>query len=1496
MTQDNTGETNGSNDRAIAHRHRLRIFHISDYHARTLDGPQADLARREAARRRRVIGPRWRDNLDAIKADGVPVDIVAFTGDLADWGHPTDYPDGVQFLTQTCERLEVPSERLFLVPGNHDVDRTVEADSWHKLREIASQAPAEFSDWMAGGECPRGFDPAWRTAVLERTACFWRAVTNDLGRAELHPSKSPHGRLGYRKTLRLERHPFSIHIVGLDSAWMCGAPDEAKRLWLTEHQVDMLTTASDGELLSGFRLGLVHHPLHDLADVDQARLRVAEHIDLLLRGHQHVPLASVLADPDRRMFELAAGCLYEGAAGSRYPNACQVIDLTLDEDGRPVSAHVRFRGWSMAGEFWGDDGLLYRAATNGRLFIDFRPAPAAGTGPAGTVSAATPPLKSEMQSLIAQLVTAQLDERVGPLRHVLQSVHDADIDEARDLLVKEKQPVASRTLLERKRQRDWDQLSERQRYRLLANMGATYVAESRPEMAARLFEDAHAHQRDDSEARAFLAIAKELNGQRDVAFGIAAELVDAGLSARAAGVFIRCAPATMKMEDIEPRVAQWKGDYQVAVALTVRSLNSGDYDRAESHARALVALPAADATAFLLQGRALLARQASPLSAASHDTAANVSIEALKQVGPILLEARDRAVAANEPAIAADALAAMAELHELLGRDDEARAAIHEAYRLSPNDWEIIVAWSLSQGPADVDRVIRELRRAVELGGGEHARFHLAVRLLGTPSADEGVAMLISIAETGDAFRDDATMQAVHFLAKRSRWEDAEQVVDDARAWAPGVLIQLLEAEIVFVSGRTAEALAMVAEIADSLESTAPARVRQKAAYLLSALGAHAAAVPLWQSVTAAGIDSPDLRRLIQSAYAANQHDVVLATCAALRANGIWVCELVELEASVLERYDPGRSLLILQEYLSRQPSDKHARLRLSYAALRLNRADLVVADPGQLPAADEGSIHVAEAVLHVLLGTGNELAALAFAYDVLRSRWGDPEAHLAYIRTVLATNPDSRPMEPTTVVAGSAVQYVETDAGSAPRWVVIEPGPGVYAELDEVDAASELARKFIGRAVGDRVVVSQAVQDREVAILQVVHRYAFRFQDAMSMWQLRFPERTELQEIRIGDVADHSSFSPLLKAVDSRAEYVARVLKGYREELMPLAMLAKLLGRDPIAAQLMLARDPSLRVRAGGLDAREFENNVAKVVAAELLVVDVSAIATILLLEVLDEALRLTPKLVLTYGTRDMVAAFARGQAAPGSRALAAVPGGYAMVEGDDGWWAERARVAQRLLENASVVGVEELASWDPGERDEFVRAFGQWTVESFVASKRDRHALWADDATVVAFAQKLDVVAVTTQGVYRVGAGRGSVSEARANAVAARLVEAGYEGVFLSADVVRAAAELSQWKPAGPLEAVTNFFAEDNFPSEAVAYLLLVLFRDCSKSVVLPESRLSMYTFLLEALGKRQDWRDVAGAVRRAVGGIMGLDVLRAHEIVRAIDAWAATRSEPD
>ncbi|KYG10933.1 hypothetical protein BE21_58480, partial [Sorangium cellulosum] len=375
--------------------HRLRVLHISDLHVR---GPRET----EAWRRRRVLGEAWERNLDDLVKDGIPIDLVCFTGDVADHGTSEEYGPATEFVEATLGRLHVPKERFFVVPGNHDIHRGTNQAAWKKLRSLLFDVPAiERSRWLQGGKTPRGLRDKQREQVLERGAAF-RTWLSSIGREALLPNRSLHGRLGY--SVRVPGLPFDVQVIGLDSAWLCGDNADSGNLLLTEDQVVRLATDEHGKTLPGFRVALMHHPLTDLSDADGCRDLLAEHVDLVLRGHLHREEIAAWVGPGQILRQVAAGCLYEGSRGNTWPNACHLFDVTLDAAGRPKRYDVRLRGFSdrQAG-FWFDDGSLYAEAPNGRLTWVVRP-PSEPPPPPSTRGRVFVGRREELQRIAAALL------------------------------------------------------------------------------------------------------------------------------------------------------------------------------------------------------------------------------------------------------------------------------------------------------------------------------------------------------------------------------------------------------------------------------------------------------------------------------------------------------------------------------------------------------------------------------------------------------------------------------------------------------------------------------------------------------------------------------------------------------------------------------------------------------------------------------------------------------------------------------------------------------------------------------------------------------------------------------------------------------------------------------------------------------------------------------------------------------------------------------------
>lgn len=314
--------------------------------------------------RNRVLGDAWKANIDDLLVEQ-DIDCICFTGDAADWGKPDEFEAAATFLSKLRDWLRLPASRLFVVPGNHDIDRAIQPDCWYRLHDATAKVTAkELSRWLENGVGSEALQAHWRTAIFERQSAYRTWVSEQLACRQCLPLE---GALGYRATIDGLGFPFDVTVAGLDSAWLSGSDADANRLRLTEDQV-MRVCTNDGDRLEGLVIGLLHHPLWDLETDDRTRCIDGLHrnTDLLLRGHLHQPTATATTRPTGTALELAAGCLFESAEGSDYTNGVQLIDLNLDATGRIVELDLSLRSWSSQGHWHADDSR-YPKSNAGRI-------------------------------------------------------------------------------------------------------------------------------------------------------------------------------------------------------------------------------------------------------------------------------------------------------------------------------------------------------------------------------------------------------------------------------------------------------------------------------------------------------------------------------------------------------------------------------------------------------------------------------------------------------------------------------------------------------------------------------------------------------------------------------------------------------------------------------------------------------------------------------------------------------------------------------------------------------------------------------------------------------------------------------------------------------------------------------------------------------------------------------------------------------------------------
>jgi DNA repair exonuclease SbcCD nuclease subunit len=298
----------------------VRLLHLSDVHFHARAQWDADPVLRALVR-----------YLADEVCNGLAPDLVVITGDLAFAGRQDEYALARAWLEDlwrvltTDPTAPLPQDRLLLVPGNHDVDRD-------RVDAVARMVQHGLLTGQDQDQIAAVLDsPDQRGTLLKRHAAYLAFYAAWLGLPQPLP--------WWQR--RIDIRGQSLHIAGLDSAWMAHGDTDRGRLLLGRYQVHQTVLHPDGDG-ADWRLALLHHPWDYFAEQDSRAAQESIHLhqDLVLRGHLHETDACrfVPPDPRRACLELAAGSIYDGSPG---PNAFQWIEL----DPNPRQIRVHFRLW-----------------------------------------------------------------------------------------------------------------------------------------------------------------------------------------------------------------------------------------------------------------------------------------------------------------------------------------------------------------------------------------------------------------------------------------------------------------------------------------------------------------------------------------------------------------------------------------------------------------------------------------------------------------------------------------------------------------------------------------------------------------------------------------------------------------------------------------------------------------------------------------------------------------------------------------------------------------------------------------------------------------------------------------------------------------------------------------------------------------------------------------------------------------------------------------------
>ncbi len=299
----------------------LTFLHLSDLHLTTKDaGSQFDLDFKIREALLHDLGKEGRTKFDAILV----------TGDIAYHGQADEFARAKEWLEHVRKTTESSPEALFMVPGNHDVDRK-RVDTQSSLWDLHQALRKPTTRWERSASLAK---------KLHDPFDFLTALTDYRAFAAEYDCPTTPKALAWIRVLDAGREledGSKVRFHGLNSALLSDGADTKANLLLDEVQFDHFDNKPEY-----VNVVLCHHPHSWLLDENEANNHLRNQAQVVLSGHEHDTRCYPVGD-SLRVF---AGAVHPNRREERWEPSYNVLRLSVQTNPeRVLNVEVETRVW-----------------------------------------------------------------------------------------------------------------------------------------------------------------------------------------------------------------------------------------------------------------------------------------------------------------------------------------------------------------------------------------------------------------------------------------------------------------------------------------------------------------------------------------------------------------------------------------------------------------------------------------------------------------------------------------------------------------------------------------------------------------------------------------------------------------------------------------------------------------------------------------------------------------------------------------------------------------------------------------------------------------------------------------------------------------------------------------------------------------------------------------------------------------------------------------------
>ncbi|MBN4052768.1 hypothetical protein JYU07_00650, partial [Roseiflexus sp. AH-315-K22] len=1095
---------------------------------------------------------------------------------------------------------------------------------------------------------------------------------------------------------------------------------------------------------------------------------------------------------------------------------------------------------------------------------------------------------------------------------------DKEIDEAFEYAKKGK-PDETITRLSVMKDQKWGKLSEKLRFRVLANIGSAYAAKSDFKKASELYLEARKLW--DSPSSRFLeARAWVFRGDKAKALALIDTLLEQDqthCSAHAQRLHLTADSYDVALKRIPPECSDHE---EVSLAISYMALDEGELEKAETHARkALEVSPDWNVAATNLAAILLMRSKA---------------VTTIDNSGELVVSNRAGAIEAENLLTATLSRESLASAYEqgmvhfnraaarrLLGKKAKAREDLDSALRLLPDDRHILATCAANlDADGNHPEALRLLRKATSLPGdglGPEMLLTFGLQRQGDEdSMKEALAALESAEERSTAATPEERFEYARFLC-RIRWEVRPDSYSDTNlpsAEVHSILspegAQILDASWLCELGHEDDALETLAHIDETAVNLLSLPEAMEMATLFVRMKQPMSALSVLEPHISERVFDQQTSLYLQAATSAGAHVVVLKHCKTMRQNNVRDRGVLFYEANALLTYESRSAAIeLFKDWLERNPGDVETWINLGNAAIDDGQEDVVAETLNHLPEPEEISRDMLERAFRLVFRSKARTPEqkLEFAYRLWRHHRKDHLSWIALSMAVMVPHGGKAPQMGSleTVVPGSVV-LLKTPNDKEPIVVCIEDGPDPDASWNEFASSHPKAMTVLGKRVGEEVEFPGSLMAITHEIVRILPKEIFASSRCLNKFEKNFPDVPFVQHFSIPHLGDQptaeemrSAFKPMIRDAAGRRDYVDAVFESYSESNMPTWKLAHLLGVSHFDSMDAVLESPAIGLRCLPDPNSNVPKQTRLVHEHKTCVLSASALVTLAKLDLLEIALKsikvycpqrliddLENMLMTSLDADRSGGVFMEHDGNP-----VVIPSDPDAIRDRRSFWE---RMLGQLKQDAVIVDGLALAEIEPAVRKKMEHeSIGPADSRSIAIARQLRIPLLTDEHCIAEFAQaQFGVSRLSSVGILAYLRMLEIVDEDTGNRSIAKLVGWRVSSVTVSAAAIVAALKLSDWNLAtSPAQEAVEVLTVPGSDRMAMARLLLETTRLMWRAVPVGVDPSVILLGVLKTLEQRRDGRHIGRLVLSSLEGAFGVDVLAAKDAGLTIAAWLST-----